>query len=206
MDAVDFDCLFHVKFEHFSDGMNKSNIIDFDDELIQQADQLSSKWEILYRYSSLDEDVVNVSQLMQSTLSQQNLRRDVALNQDSIAEDHKVIFLDQKYFQFEKANKDQPADDVNRTNDHTLESMVFDTELDDAVQSIPETVKTPSNKTRKKKARNFKRNAHMDSDTGHIRDIPKNQYGAPPGVKVVYSEATGIDITKNSSVSLRFRL
>lgn len=215
MDALDLDCIFHVNFDN-SSNRNRNQIIDFDDELVHKAEQLSSKWDMLYRYSSLDEDVANVTQLIESTglnadqanaLTQQNLRRDITLNQESIAEDHKLIFLDKKYFQFENAHGSQPAEDDNRLSDLQLDTesiAALHTVVDGVTQPIPETVETPQIKTKKRKPRNYKRIAKLE--TGHAQDVSENVQGAPPGVKVVRSLHQGIDITKNSSVSLRFRL
>lgn len=222
MDEPNLDSVFHVDYGRPS---HSRQINDFDDELANNSEQLSSKWEALFKYSSHDEDDVNVSRVIESSglaaekvnaFTQQNVQRHLTTNEESIADGNRVIFLDRKYFRFDVASEPLPAEPLHQAN----EPVAIGSTATDKTQHIDETVEETTaqfadvslNKTKKRKNRYRKRNvpepevvsASMGSSVE--LNIAKNVQGAPPGVRTGNFRRIGIDLTKNTSAAPRFRL
>lgn len=222
MDEQDLDCIFHVDYGRPS-TFSQTKVIPFDDELTDHSEQLSSKWESLFKYSSHDEDDVNISRVIESTgfsaeqvnaFTQQNLQRDLTIRDDTIAEDHKMIFLDKKYFQFENTPEPLPAEPAHQANE-SLNSTAIDNgeHIDETVEETTAPLADVAlNKTKKRKKRNHKRNVRETEVVGASLgssvelNISKNVHGAPPGVRAGNFQRIGIDLTKNTSAAPRFRL
>lgn len=221
---MDLEELFYMNFGDHSHSWSCSG---YDEELINKAETLSEEWTTLFKYSTPDGDVENISRILDNigfnaeqvnTFTQQNLRRDLASKQQSIAEDHTLILLGKQYFEFEASNCFQTGgQSQSNPNESTMYSTVSDylhsfNKIDQNRITNEESHIFPeisSKKKRKRKNKNRKQVEHVvDTNIAADTDIPANLLGAPPGVKAVRSQNTkrGIDLTKNSSYSLQFRL
>lgn len=209
-------------------------ICAFDDELASKAEQSSTQWVDLFKYSSLDADVNNVSKIIQktglnsqeeNTFSHQSTTH--TTKYDSIADKNKLVLLDKKYFEFETSVKAVAVSVRDVETDLNMYSTVFDHEdstHDEVIDSEPlpeKTFKAPpnpskpldgpsksgkKNKTNKKKGRTQYRPFETDSLPSTDQN-PGSFVGAPPGVRVTKSLQTRhFDLSKSGNSSLNFRL
>lgn len=107
----------------------KVQITGFDEELAEKAEQYSTKWVSLYRYSLDDDDIGNAPKTSKSStnaaallssINQYRLRQNP--EQEIIAEKNNIIFMHEKYFKFETkkeqvdVEKKEPIENQNTTN------------------------------------------------------------------------------------------
>lgn len=107
----------------------KVQITGFDEELAEKAEQYSTKWVSLYRYSLDDDDIGNAPKTstsstnaaaLLSSINQYRLRQNP--EQEIIAEKNNIIFMHEKYFKFETkkeqvdVEKKEPVENQNTTN------------------------------------------------------------------------------------------
>lgn len=101
----------HLDEYYKTNDWGKIQITGFDDDLANEAEKLSTKWVSLYRYSSDDEDVRNASKIIKSSkmdaklIHQHGLRQEDTNKPEIIADKKNIIFLDKKFFEFEKKSK-----------------------------------------------------------------------------------------------------
>lgn len=106
----------------------KLQITSFDDVLAKKAEQYSTKWVSLYKYSLDDDDIANAPKTstfspnaaaLLSSINQHRLRQNP--EQEIIAEKNNVIFMHEKYFKFETRKKqndveEKPVENQTTTN------------------------------------------------------------------------------------------
>lgn len=227
---MDLEDLYHVNFEECYGPQISGDIKDtgFDTELMNQAENHSSKWEELFKYSSPDEDVQNISRIIKTTgfnADQVNLvnqhRPSSTFKQESIAEKNNLIFLDKKFFKFEldehgEANEHIDALPEEEAINSSKFSTVFDEAESSSIPKVNELTKSfqtlaeshSEKKKNKRKKRNKKSLINEDIGPTSNTDIQTNLHGAPPGAKGTNSRnmQQTLDLTKNSNNSLQFRL
>lgn len=202
----------------------------FDDELISNAEQNSSKWVRLYRNSSFDKNVTKISNILElsglTCNEQATFDRSISsqtVKSDAIVEKENVVLLNKKYFKFETPD--------TSTHDVSSELSVYSTVFDqsDSVDSVidnkeilidsvivhepisqnisKKTITSPSNdknkKTNKKKGRT-KYRPFIDDNSEATSNEPVHS-GAPPGV-LASNRSKKIDLSKGGNASVRFRL
>lgn len=198
---MDIEEVYYVNFRDnpASKTPGKSDI-GLDNELVSKAESLSTKWTLLLKNSSSDEDVKHVSRIIQTAGVNYNYsKRDIECSTELIVEKHNLILLNEKYFQFEN-------------NCHNLKENSFD--LDQLSTVFDETCSLDISKTdntpKKKKAKTKKCKKKQSTEITSERVISSetlNSLGAPPGEKVNTRHfRRNIDLTKNANYSLRFRL
>lgn len=226
MDLEDF---YHVNFEDCYGPRISSDIKDpgFDTELMNQAENQSSKWEELFKYASTDEDVQNISRIIKTTgfnadqvnlVNQHRPSSGSTFKEESIVEKHNLIFLDKKFFKFEldehgEANEDAIPEEATNLSKF---STVFDESDTSSISKVNDPTtsfqtsseKKPEKKKNKRKKRNKPLLINEEFCPTPNTDIQKNLQGAPPGAKGTNSRIMRqtLNLTQNSNNSLPFRL
>lgn len=225
---MDLEELYHVNFVQ-SHRTSVSRFNNFDTELMAKAEQQSSQWMDLFKFSSMDEDVRNISRIIKTTglnavpensIVQSLPNADHILKLETVAEKNNLIFLEKKFFKFE-------SDNDNKSNEHTTPiseeskdfskfSTVFDeTDPSIIVQSNNQCTTTPFHTSSKKKQekrkkgqKRNKRNEINEETTATSMNVSTELVGAPPGVitRNTRNALHNFDLTKNSNNSLQFRL
>lgn len=224
---MDLEHGFYMEFNDRlkSSGLEKVKITGFDEELIYKSEIHSEKWTSLFKYSLHDEHSENISHILENTelntgqvnaFNQQNHRRDFASNQKSITEDRSLILLDKTYFEFDNSNdhieeKTTTCSTVNDSTVFSISKSSSETKLNQITKEesriLPENNSTKSKKRQnknRKKNQNITNARNVTVNTGS----PTNLIGGPPGVKAMNSKnmRCDIDLTKNTTSSLHFRL
>lgn len=223
---MDLEELYHMSFDE-SYRTTVSEFSNFDTELMAKAEQESSQWMDLFKYS-IDEDVQNISRIIKTTglnaaavssITQSLPNGGHTIKLETVAEKNNLIFLEKKFFKFESNND-------NRANEHITPkyaesadlgnfSTVFDeTEPSSVIQSDETTTPfhTSSKKKQKRRKKSQKRNKpkeiNEETTATPNANIPTKLIGAPPGAKTANTRNTrhNFDLTKNSNCSLQFRL
>lgn len=224
---MDVEDLYHVNFEQLPRMSCNQKFTGFDAELINKAENLSSKLTDLFRYSSPDEDARSVSRIITTTGLNIDRMNSVtqpwgyASKQESLPEKYEknnLIFLDKKYFKFgieddgdEHSNAAIESEEAGNLNRY---STVFDEPESSNVLNAKSTTSHPAT-TKKVQEKRKKRHKRIKAPVVNEQlcstkdtDIPKNLLGAPPGAgsTSLRNVRQEFSLTKNSNYSLQFRL
>lgn len=225
---MDLEELYHVNYvQNYKTPVSK--FANFDTELMAKAEQQSSQWMNLFKCSSIDEDVQNISRIIETTglnavpvnsIAQSLPNGDPTLKLETVAEKNNLIFLEKKFFKFESINDNKANEQITPKREESTDlgnfSTVFDeTEPPSNIQSNESTT-TPfhesSKKKHEKRKKGHKRNkpneVNKETTATASTNISTKLLGAPPGAKATNSRSTrhNFDLTKNSNCSLQFRL
>lgn len=209
-------------------------ICSFDDDLASKAEQSSSKWTHLFKCSSPDEDVHNVTKIIRTTGLNSTEERTFNAQQteevskyESLTEENKLILFGKQYFGFEASAQPiaVPFRDVKTElnsfstifdQDQVIDDSAFDetTLLEDIVEkpsNAPRPIDASSKSEHKmKKIKKKGRTKYRPFETGILTSTDEREkpfVGAPPGVRVTKSQKTRcFDLSKSGTSSLQFRL
>lgn len=123
----------HLDEYYKTNEWSKVQITGFDDDLANEAEKLSTEWVSLYRYSCDDEDVRNASKIIKSSkmdakqIHQHGLRHEDTNKPEIIADKKNIIFLDKKFFEFEKKSKPVEIQKEPTATHTTLDAADFKT-------------------------------------------------------------------------------
>lgn len=225
---MDLEDLYHVNFDEFYGPRNSGDIknIGFDAELMNHAENNSLKWEELFKYSSPDEDVQNISRIIKTTgfnadhmnsINQRHSSPGSTFKEESIAEKHNLILMDKKFFKFGMDEHGEANEQINTVPEEAINLSTFSTVFDESESSsIPKvnepttssSGKRPEKRKNKRKSRNKPSMLNDEFGSTPNTDIQTNLLGAPPGAKGTNSRnmRQTLNLTKNSNNSLQFRL
>lgn len=213
--AMDLENIYDVNFGESND-INDISRGTFDTKLMGTAENLSSKWAHLFKFTSPDEDTQNILHTIKTkgfNVNQANFvtqpRSCIVLNNESLLEKNNVIFLDEKYFKFGSHGESTELLRSTESTNSNLFSTVFDDFESRNVLNVDKPTiihPTPSKKGQEKRKKKHPRNKPFAIDSAH--NCSSNLPGAPPGTGSKNSRTIRqeISLTKNSNYSLQFRL